>query len=199
MEQVINRIKNGIMDSVGYFDSYISAKRRANHFTIGDNRIKYDAELAFDMMTRQHKMLKILMELKHTVRAFNKSKSLRLLEKFCQHFTENYESKNGVFYPLLQSVYADDESTLEKVQGLGREFQTMLAAVKKFCDDCKTVSKIGPANVDSLMQELDDAISAFIEYNNDEENFLHALYNRIPAYVAQLGEKANNADIVKVS
>jgi len=196
MEQVINRIKNSIIDSVGYFDNYLSAKKRAGQFVINDKNIKYDADLAFDMMSRQHTMLKLFMELKHTVRAFNKSKTLRLLEKFCQQFTSNLESKNEIFFPLLQYVYANNAPTLEKVESLRRDFEHMLAAVKQFCDDCKTIDKIGPSNVDILMQHLDDAISSFVDYNNDEEHYLHSLYNRIPSYVAEGGKNPSSIDIM---
>ena len=206
MEQVINRIKNSIMDSVGYFDHYLNAKKQsvktsqkkkpANQFIIGDKSVKYDADLAFDMMTQQHKMLKVFMEMKHTVRAFNKSKSLRLLEKFCPQFTENMQSKNEVFYPLLQFAYADNKDTLNKIQELRSNYELTQAAVKQFCDDCKTVSKIGPSNVDALLQLLENAISLFIEYSNDEEHYLHALYNRIPTHIAESDKKATSVDMM---
>lgn len=206
MEQVINRIKNSIMDSVGYFDHYLNAKKlntkanlkkkRANQFIIGDKSVKYDADLAFDMMTQQHKMLKVFIEMKHTVRAFNKSRSLRLLEKFCPQFTDNMHSKNEVFYPLLQYAYADKNDTLNKIQELRNNYELMQAAVKQFCDDCKTVSKIGPSNVEALLQLLDNAISLFVEYNNDEEHYLHALYNRIPTHIADSDKKASSVDMM---
>jgi len=199
MEQVINRIKNGIMDSVSYFDSYISGKRRGNHITVGEGSIKYDADLAFNMMTRQHKMFKELMELKHTVRAFNKSKSIRVLDKFCQQFTDNYAAKDKAFYPLLQHVYEKDEDKAQRIQSLRRDFWQMVEAIKLFCNDCKTVEKIGPSNVDKLMQELDDAIAAFIEYHNDEEHYLHSFYNRIPSHLAANSDKSAVKNILRHS
>jgi len=196
MEQVINRIKNSIMDSVGYFDHYLNSKKRAGRYLIDDKHIQYDHDLAFDMLTRQHKMLKIFMELKHSVRAMNKSKTLRLLEKFCIQFTANLDSRNDVLYPLLQHTYADNEVYLERIQNVRRDYKAMVKAVKQFCDDCKTITKITPNNVGMLMQHLEEAISLFVEYSNDEEHFLHPLYNRIPTYVA--GERNNTVSVDEI-
>lgn len=196
MEQVINRIKNSIMDSVGYFDNYLNSKKRAGSFVIGDKQIKYDHDLAFDMLTRQHNMLKIFMELKHSVRAMNKSKTLRLLEKFCQQFTANLHSRNDIMYPLLQHTYADNEASLEKIQTVRRDYKAMVVAVKQFCDDCKAISKITTNNVDMLMQHLEEAISLFVDYANDEEHYLHPMYNRIPSYVA--GEHSHSPSVDEI-
>lgn len=180
MEQVLNRIKNSIMDSVAFIDS----KMRASHFMINDKRIKYDHDLVYEMMTKQHNVFRLLMELKHTVRELNKKSTLRILEKFCVQFTALNHSKQDVLFPLLHYAYAENEKAQISIQQVHRDYESMLANIQMFCEECKQISNINSSNVDDLLLHLDDAIAQYVEYNNDEEHYLHSLYNQIPNVIS---------------